>query len=91
MANETPAGHNGRGHAGASAATATVAAPAAMTDAKAPLDLTQKTGEHPLMPVIRALKVSQEEIDRNMRDYSCTFVKRERVERRTGRLLRSFC
>jgi hypothetical protein len=34
--------------------------------------------------VLRALKASQEEIDQNVRDYSCTFIKRERVEGQMG-------
>ncbi len=84
VANDTPAGQTAAATPAPSAATATVAAPAAMTDAKAPFDLTQKTGEHPLMPVLRALKASQEEIDRNVRDYSCTLVKRERVNGELG-------
>ena len=37
-----------------------------------------------LAPVIRNLKISQEELDRNIRDYSCTFAKRERVEGELG-------
>src|SRR5262245_2052383 len=50
------------------AATQTAAAPAAPA-AKAQLDFTQKPGEHPLAPVLRNLKISQDEIDRNVRDY----------------------
>src|SRR5439155_5986560 len=51
---------------------------------KSPFDPTQKPGEHPLMPVLRALKMSQEEIDHIIRDYSCTFKKRERVDGELG-------
>lgn len=43
-------------------------------------DLTQKQGEHPLAPVLRALKVSQAEIDRNLHDYCCNFIKQERID-----------
>ncbi len=52
--------------------------------AQAPLDFTQKSGEHPLAPVLRNLKISQDEIDRNIRDYSCTFAKRERIDGELG-------
>jgi hypothetical protein len=57
------------------------AAPAA---ANAALDFTQQPGEHPLAPVVRTLKASQEILDRDIRDYSCTFVKRERIEGQLG-------
>jgi hypothetical protein len=57
---------------------------AANTAARGALDFTQKPGEHPLAPVLRNLKISQEEIDHNIRDYSCTFTKRERVEGELG-------
>jgi hypothetical protein len=43
-------------------------------------DLTQQQGEHPLAPVLRALKVSQEEIERNLHDYCCNFIKQERID-----------
>jgi Protein of unknown function (DUF1571) len=69
--------------AAAQADAVPTAAPAKI-DARAPLDFTQKSGEHPLAPVIRALKISQEELDRNIRDYSCTFAKRERVNGELG-------
>jgi hypothetical protein len=49
-----------------------------------PLDFTQKQGEHPLAPVVRALKASQEEIDFKIHDYQCTFAKRERVDGELG-------
>jgi hypothetical protein len=56
----------------------------APTTKSGPLDFTQKTGEHPLAPVLRNLKTSQDELDRNIRDYSCTFAKRERIEGELG-------
>ncbi len=49
-------------------------------------DLIQKPGEHPLAPVIRTLKATQEEIDHNVRDYSCTLVKQERVDGELGEM-----
>lgn len=62
---------------------ATSAAPAKAA-ARAPLDFTRQGNEHELMPVLRALKVSQDELDHNIRDYSCTFAKRERVNGKLG-------
>jgi hypothetical protein len=64
----------------ASQAPAAATAPAA----GAPFDLTQQPNEHPLAPMIRVLKECQEHIDQNIRDYSCTFVKRERVDGELG-------
>jgi hypothetical protein len=70
---------------------ATATQPAQVTEvglakpaAAAPLDFTQKEGEHPLAPVVRALKISQSEMDNNIRDYQCTFAKRERVDGELG-------
>lgn len=67
-------------------AGATAAPPAASTatPAKIVFDLVQKPGEHPLVPVLRVIKLSQEEIDNNIRDYSCTLVKQERVDGELG-------
>jgi len=65
-------------------ATEPAAQPPAALPAAAPLDFTRQGDEHPLMPVIRGLKVSQEAIDKSIRDYSCTFVKRERVDGELG-------
>lgn len=84
VANDTPARQSTAGTAAPNATTAAVAAPAAKTDARIPFDLTQKPGEHPLAPVLRALKATQEEIDHNVHDYSCTLVKRERVDGELG-------
>jgi hypothetical protein len=44
-----------------------------------PFDLSSQPGEHPLAVVIRVCKASAEHIDRNIKDYSCTLVKRERL------------
>jgi hypothetical protein len=62
------------------AATQTAPTALAAATAKVPLDFTQKSGEHPLAPVLRNLKISQDELDHNIRDYSCTFAKKERVD-----------
>jgi hypothetical protein len=59
--------------------------PAVATKAAAiPLDFTKQGDEHPLMPVIRGLKTSQQVMDESIRDYTCTFVKRERVDGQLG-------
>jgi hypothetical protein len=63
----------------AAAAPATTDAPAA-NGAKSPFDLAQQPNEHPLAPVVRTLRASQDTIDQNIRDYSCTFIKRENVD-----------
>ncbi|HEX2477031.1 MAG TPA: DUF1571 domain-containing protein [Lacipirellulaceae bacterium] len=68
------------------AAPLPAAAPAANATpaSRVVLDFTQQPGEHPLAPAIRVCKASLEEIDRNVRDYSCTLVKRERVDGELG-------
>ena len=66
------------------AATQTTAAVPATASAKTPLDFSKKDTDHPLVPVLRNLKISQEELDHNIRDYSCTFAKRERVDGELG-------
>jgi hypothetical protein len=48
------------------------------------LDFTQRPGEHPLAPLNRVLKASFEEMDRSLRDYSCTFIKQERIDGELG-------
>jgi hypothetical protein len=48
------------------------------------MDFTRQNDEHPLVPVIRVCKASMEQIDRNIRDYSCTFVKQERIDGELG-------
>lgn len=62
------------------AAPATPPAQPAAADAKQGFDLAQKPGEHPLAPVLRVVKECQNEMDRNVRDYTCTFVKQERID-----------
>jgi hypothetical protein len=74
VANETAAAQP------ADALSATTSAPNATPASRVVLDFTQQPGEHPLAPALRVCKASLEEIDRNVRDYSCTLVKRERVD-----------
>ncbi len=76
VANETAAARP----AGAQASNAESAAAAG----GAPFDLAQRPDEHPLAPVVRTLKASQEIIERDIRDYQCTLVKRERVNGQLG-------
>ncbi len=52
--------------------------------AQTAFDLTQKPGEHPLQPVIRVVKASQEEIDQKIHDYSCNLFKQERIDGELG-------
>jgi hypothetical protein len=68
------------------AVPAAVATPAPATTEKAPtpLDFTRQGEEHELAPVIRVLKTTQEEVERSIRDYSCTLVKTERVDGELG-------
>jgi hypothetical protein len=79
VANETSATTTPTSPAPAEAATT-----AAQPVSAARLDFAKQGDEHPLMPVIRGLKASQEIIDKSIQDYSCTFVKRERVEGELG-------
>jgi hypothetical protein len=82
VANEPPAAQPAA--ATQTQAAAEAPAVAAQTVSRAQLDFTKKKDEHDLMPVLRALKASQEEIDKNIHDYSCTFIKRERVDGQLG-------
>jgi hypothetical protein len=75
----TPAAVNPAATTAVTTDSANIARPAA-----AALDFTRQGDEHPLMPVIRGLKTSQDVIDKSIRDYSCTFVKRERVDGQLG-------
>lgn len=66
-------------------ATATPATAAVATKpANKPIDFTKQGDEHPLMPVVRGLKASRDNFDATVRDYSCTFVKRERIDGELG-------
>ena len=53
-------------------------------EAIAPLDLTQREGEHPLMPCLRLAKEAMLSIDQNIQDYSATFTKVERLNGTLG-------
>jgi len=64
--------------------TTPVASPHAQAAATSSFDLTRQPEEHPLVPLVRALKTSQAVIDESIRDYSCTLVKRERVDGQLG-------
>jgi hypothetical protein len=78
VANETSAAS---GTTTATTAVATTpAAPATQQATAAALDFTRQGDEHPLQPVIRGLRASTETIDKSIRDYSCVFIKQERVE-----------
>lgn len=70
VANEQPA-------AQAAPSPVTPVAPAAPA---APFDLTQQPGEHPLAPTLRVLNEVLAHIDRDIHDYTCTFVKREAID-----------
>jgi hypothetical protein len=68
-----------------SGATVNVEAnPAVAAPDPVPLDFTARPGEHPLAPVNRVLKASLDEMDGNLRDYSCTFIKQERIDGELG-------
>lgn len=66
----------------ASASAAPAAAPATTPDGT--FDLTQQPGEHPLAPVVRVFQASLDHMRQNVRDYSCTLVKKERVDGELG-------
>jgi hypothetical protein len=61
-----------------------LATPVSPAPNQAAFDLTPQPGEHPLAPLNRMLKASVEEMDRNLRDYSCTFIKQERIDGELG-------
>jgi hypothetical protein len=46
----------------------------------APFDLTQREGEHPLMPALRASQDLLTHIDTNIQDYQAVLLKRERID-----------
>jgi hypothetical protein len=54
--------------------------PSSPAGVRVAMDFSRQNDEHPLIPVIRVCKASLDEIDRNIRDYSCTLVKQERVD-----------
>ena len=46
----------------------------------APFDLTQREGEHPLMPALRVAQEGVQNIDANIQDYSAILYKQERID-----------
>lgn len=45
-----------------------------------PFDLTQRPGEHPLMPALRLAEVSLQKFDQEVSDYSAMMIKQERID-----------
>jgi Protein of unknown function (DUF1571) len=85
VATETPAAETAKAAAPpavapAPAQTALPAAQAASASPAVPFDLTQKSGEHPLQPMIRVMQGLLADFDKNVNDYTCTFQKQERIE-----------
>lgn len=64
--------------------TAAVAAATPTAPPPAALDFAQQPGEHPLGPVIRVCRASLDELAKNIHDYSCTFIKQERIDGELG-------
>ena len=64
----------------AAASAVPTAVPARPVSIVTPFDLTQRPGEHPLAPAVRVLNDVLANIDQNVRDYSCTLIKREAVD-----------
>lgn len=48
--------------------------------AQPPLDLTQRPGEHPLMPALRVAQEGLQTIDSEIHDYSAMLIKQERID-----------
>jgi hypothetical protein len=60
------------------------AAPDVGASSRTEFDFTQKAGEHPLAPTIRVMNSVLAHIDQNIRDYSCTLYKQERIDGELG-------
>lgn len=58
----------------------TGAAAAAVAASESPFDLTQRPGEHPLMPALRLAEQQVKQIDANIQDYSAILYKQERID-----------
>jgi len=67
-------------HEVAAAQPTQVATRIALAKSNAPFDLTQLTGEHPLMPSLRMAKQSLQTIDSRVRDYNAIMMKQERID-----------
>lgn len=78
VANEPAANAAAPAAAPVAAAVAPAAAPAV------PFNLALQPGQHPLVPVIRVLNEVQANIDQNVRDYTCTLIKREALDGALG-------
>lgn len=59
---------------------ARIAPTAAAAPAESPFDLTQRPGEHPLMPALRVAQEQVKQIDANIQDYSALLYKQERID-----------
>lgn len=59
--------------------TAQLAARVAPPAPQSPLDLTQRPGEHPLMPALRIAQQGLDKIDSEIQDYSALLYKQERI------------
>jgi hypothetical protein len=67
--------------AGGTAVAAGQAKPVAEVPNRVAFDFNkQRPDEHPLAPVVRVFKACIDDMDRNVRDYSCTLVKQERID-----------
>lgn len=64
----------------ANEAAASTIAPVPPAVPAVPFDLTAQPGEHPLTPAIRVMNEVLANIDQNIRDYTCTLIKRESVD-----------
>jgi hypothetical protein len=86
VANETPAVASQPAAAPPTAVAQSPPAPPAPAPAapRPAFDLTQQPDEHPLAPVIRVCKACVEHIDKDVPDYTCTLVKRERLNGELG-------
>lgn len=89
--------NNGEAQTGSAAQQAAVTAPVdvppmrdeAVTPANAqldgvPFDLTQRPGEHPLMPCLRLAKGALVDMSQQIQDYSATLTKVERLDGKLG-------
>ncbi len=68
----------------AAAPQAQAAAPSSPAPPAAAFDFAQQPGEHPLAPIIRVCKACLDHVDRDIPTYSCTLVKRERLQGELG-------
>ena len=62
------------------AKTTKVASRVVPPSTQAPIDLTQRPGEHPLMPALRFAQNGLKNIDSNIQDYTAMLYKQERID-----------